>query len=73
MIWNYKLTTGTIWLSFDYGQVIANTLEEATEKAVAQFKYDLDKANHVLESADVTSSFKIEVDFTQLVVEPLEY
>jgi len=33
MIWNYKLTTNTIWLSFDYGKVVANSIEEAREKA----------------------------------------
>lgn len=73
MIWNYSLTTNTIWLSFDYGQVIANSIDEAREKAIKQLRYDLDKANHVLASVDVTLSFKIEVDFTQLTVGPLEY
>lgn len=73
MIWNYSLTTNTIWLSFDYGQVIANSIDEAREKAIKQLRYDLDKVNHVLASADTTLSFKIEVDFTQLTVEPLEY
>ena len=33
MIWNYKLTTNTIWLSFDYGQVEASTEDEARQLA----------------------------------------
>jgi len=69
MIWNYSLTTNTIWLSFDYGQVIANSIDEARVKATIQLKSDLCKANEVLEPL----GFRIEVDFTQLTVEPLEY
>lgn len=70
MIWNYKLTTNTIWLSFDYGKVVANTMEEAIEKATIQLKYDLFKANEALSYNDETNGFTIDLDFTQLEVEP---
>lgn len=65
MIWNYKLTTNTIWLSFDYGQVVANTMEEAREKAKIRLKNDLAQANDLLEPIGV----RIDLDFTQLEVE----
>ena len=64
----YSLQANTIWLSFDYGEVQANTIEEALELAKTQLKYDIDKANEVLAHADVTQGFNISVDFSQLVV-----
>jgi hypothetical protein len=67
-IWEYKLSTNTIWLSFDYGQVTANSEEEAIEKATIELKYHLQKVNDVLQSADVTKGFSIEMDFSQLEV-----
>jgi len=70
MIWNYKLTTNTIWLSFDYGKVVANSMEEAREKALIQLKSDLCKVNEALQDNDVTNGFTIDLDFTQLEVEP---
>lgn len=83
MIWDYNLSTNTIWTSFDCGQVEADTYEEARTKALKQLQYDLDKANTVFKHSDITQGFSIEMDFTQLEVvladpqpkkeEPMEY
>lgn len=67
-IWEYKVTTSTIWASFDIGEVEADTREQALEKAKIQVKYDLNKVNHVLASADITSGFRIEIDLDQMEI-----
>lgn len=61
MIWNYRLTTNTIWLSFDFGQVEAETKEEAIKNATNQLKEALEKVKPIGES--------ISLDFTQIEVE----
>lgn len=58
--YNYSVSTPTIWASFDYGQVEATSIEQAREKSLSKLKYDFDKVNQVLESADVTKGFVIE-------------
>jgi hypothetical protein len=68
MLWDYKLTTNTIWTSFDFGQVEANTHEEAEKKALKKLKYDLSKANDALAHCDITDGFTIDMDFSQLEV-----
>lgn len=70
--WNYSCTTNTIWTSFDYGEVEAETYEEAYEKALERLKYDVEKVNHVLQSADVTAEYSIEFDYSQLSIEEIE-
>jgi len=67
--YNYTISTNTIWTSFDFGQVEANDLEEARQKAIDELKYNLEKANHVWASADVTDGFTIEFNFDNLEVE----
>lgn len=68
MIYKYSNSTNTIWTSFDYGEVEADTIEEAREKAIIELKYNLCKVNDVLSSADITKNFTIEMDFSQLEV-----
>jgi len=65
MIWKYQLTTPTVWLSFDFGEIVAGTRGEALEKATEQIKSDLIKANNALSSL----GFIIGVDLTQIEVE----
>jgi hypothetical protein len=68
MIWDYNLSTNTIWTSFDYGQVEADTYEEACELALKKLKYDVDKANTVFNHCDITDGFYIEMNYDQLEV-----
>lgn len=70
--WEYSLTTNTIWTSFDHGTVRAKTKEEARELAIQQIKYDLQKTNEVLRSADITKGFFVDMDFTQLEVKEID-
>lgn len=67
-LWNYSLTTNTLWLSFDHGQVEATSYDEAIEMATAKLKQDLQKTNSVLQSCDPTLDFFIDMDFSQLEV-----
>lgn len=66
MTWTYNNPTNTIWTSFDYGEVEADSYEEATVKAMIQVKQDLRKVNDALDR--MTSSFSIEMDLSQLEV-----
>jgi hypothetical protein len=68
MIWDYSLSTSTIWTSFDYGQVEADTYEEAHALALKQLKYDVSKANDVFNHCEITEGFSIEMDYDQLEV-----
>ncbi len=67
-LWNYSLTTNTMWLSFDHGQVEATSHNEAVRLATEKLKQDLQKANSVLQSCDPTIDFFIDMDFSQLEV-----
>jgi hypothetical protein len=67
-LWNYRLTTSTIWLSFDHGQVEATSYDEAVRLATEKLKQDLQKANTVLQSCDPTIGFFIDMDFSQLEI-----
>lgn len=70
--WNYSVTTSTIWTSFDFGEVEAETYEEALKKAKEQIKYDFDKVNSILASCDPTIGFTIDYDESQIEVDEVE-
>lgn len=65
--YKYSCTTNTIWTSFDYGEVEANSLEEARVLATIELKQNLVRVNALLAS----TSFNIEMDLTQLEIEQL--
>lgn len=58
--WNYSVSSNSVWTSFDYGTVEAETYEEALEKAKAELKENFDKVNEILNSQDET--FTIDYD-----------
>ena len=60
MKWQYSISTNTLWTSFDYGEVEGDNYDEALVNAKKELKYNFDKANQVLQSADVTKDFSIE-------------
>ena len=66
--YEYFLPSYAMWTSFDYGTVEANSLEEARKKAIEEVKYKLSKVNEVLNTADVTQGYKIEMDLSNLEV-----
>jgi hypothetical protein len=68
MKWDYNNSTNTIWTSFDYGEVEADTYEEARVKAINQLKCDLEKANTVLHSCANVRSFRIDMNFEQIEI-----
>jgi len=57
--YNYSVSTSTIWASFDFGEVVAESIDAARELAIAKLKYDFQKVNEVLASADVTQGMSI--------------
>lgn len=68
MIWDYSLSTNTIWTSFDYGQVEADTYEQAYALSLKKLQYDVEKANTALTHCDISDNFFIEMDYEQLEV-----
>lgn len=68
MTWEYNMNANTIWTSFDYGEVEADTFEEAYELALKELTYNFNKANEVLKTADVTISFTVEFADDQIDV-----
>ena len=69
--YRYFLPTLSLWASFDSGIVHAVNEVEALEKAKERLRYDFEKVNDVLNSADVTIGFNLEFDANQITVEVL--
>jgi hypothetical protein len=69
--WNYNVTTSTIWASFDFGTVEAETYEEALEKAKVQLAYDFKKVNEILDSCDPTIGFTVSYNESQIEVDEI--
>lgn len=69
--YRYFLPTAAMWGTFDCGIVKANNEQEALEKAKERLKYDFDKVNEVLASADVTAGFVLEFDVNTVEVKLL--
>jgi hypothetical protein len=68
-LYTYSNSTQTIWTSFDYGEVEADSLDEAREKAIAKLKYDIRKCNDVFDNCDITNGLTIDMDYSQTEVE----
>lgn len=68
MKWQYSNTTNTIWTSFDYGVVEAETKEEAEILAKKELEYNLKKVNEVLNCCDPTIGFTIEMNLEQIEI-----
>lgn len=66
--YRYFLPTQSLWANFDSGIVHADNEEEALVKAKERLTYDFEKANDVLNSADVTTGFNLEFDANQITV-----
>ncbi len=62
--WDYSVSTNTIWTSFDFGTVEAETYDEALEKAKEELKKDFQRANDAL----AIIGFSAEYDDTQVEI-----
>ena len=69
--YRYSCTTSVLWASFDYGEVEADSYEEAKAEAINKLKYDMEKANGVLSQADCTQGFSIEFNFDEIVIKKI--
>jgi len=68
MLFNYTVSTCTIWTSFDYGFVEAENYEEAKIKAINQLTYNFNKANEALLKCEDTKGFSVEFDSSQVEI-----
>lgn len=66
--WGYSLSTNTIWTSFDYGEVKAETAEEARQLAEAELKAKLGRINNVLLNNPETTNEVIEMNFDDIEI-----
>jgi len=66
--YQYKLTSNTIWTSFDNGFVYADNIEEAIKLAEKELHFNFTKANEIWSKNTDTERFKIEIDLSQLEV-----
>lgn len=74
MKWRYTLGSNTIWTSFDYGEVEADTQEEALELAEEELKQNFDKANRAFNHSTNGEALGFRVEFAedQIQIEILE-
>ena len=70
MIWEYTVSTNTIWTSFDFGEVEADTLGEAIQKAKDEVKSKLDKVNIAISQCDITYGMTIDINLDNIEVSP---
>lgn len=68
-VWQYTVSTNTIWTSFDYGEVLAKTKEEAVKKAIEELRHNFDKVNLVLGVSNNTKGLSINFAEDQVQVE----
>jgi hypothetical protein len=66
--YEYSVTTATIWTSFDYGEVQAETIEEAIDKATIEVAYSLKKCNDALKQCDFALGFQVSIALDQIEV-----
>tara|TARA_R110000851_G_scaffold28466_2_gene79314 strand:+ start:2914 stop:3135 length:222 start_codon:yes stop_codon:yes gene_type:complete len=71
MKWYYNVSTNTIWTSIDYGEVEADTYDEAIDKAKEKITNDLDNINAALKHCDNTKNMDVGIDLSQLIVKPV--
>lgn len=67
--WSYSVSTSRLWASFDYGEVEADTYDEAMIKALEKLNYDFKKVNDILNSCDPTMGFSIEFNKDDIEIE----
>ncbi len=70
--YQYSVSTNTLWTSFDYGTVVAESKEEARKKAIEQLKSDFKKVNDALKHCDNTIDFSIHFDESQVQIEKIK-
>jgi hypothetical protein len=66
--YNYSVSTSVLWTSFDYGEVEADTIEEARAIAIRELNYDFKKANDALSYCDNTIGFSVSFDEQSVVI-----
>jgi len=67
--YKYTISSTLIWTSFDFGEVEANSVEEAKEIAIEELTYNFKKANLALATLDNTIGFTIEFNKDEVQVE----
>lgn len=65
----YKITTNTIWTSFDYGEVQAENRDDAERIAIERLTEDLELVNQKLSQFATTKHMVINMDLDQIEIE----
>jgi hypothetical protein len=60
--WEYYLPSNSMWSSFDFGHVKAETLKQALIKAEAEIRYQLNKANAALAANPETAGLNFDIN-----------
>lgn len=64
--WKYSVSAGSLWTSFDYGNVEAESYEMALEFAKIKLEYDFKMANIAL--ASLGKGFTVYFDASQIEI-----
>jgi len=67
--YSYSVSTNVIWTSFDFGEVMAESLQEARRLAIEELQYRFSKANDALAHCDSTSGYVLSFNEDDVVVE----
>ena len=70
--YRYSCSTTVLWASFVFGEVEAEDREHARDKALAELKYNFEKANDALAHCDTTIDFTIEFNKDAIEIEPID-
>lgn len=63
--YRYTVSTNSIWTSFDYGSVDAESIEEARRLAIQELKSNFEKANDALRRCDSTRDLDFSISFSE--------
>lgn len=67
--YHYNVISSGLWSSFSFGEVEAESLEEATALATERLEEDFKKANEALAYSDNTYGFTLSFDEGNIEVE----
>jgi hypothetical protein len=70
--YSYSVSTMTIWASFDFGEVLATSYENAKELARAEIEANFKKVNDALAANPETKGMTVECDSSQVEVKEVK-
>lgn len=71
--YEYTVSSNNVWTSFDYGQVEANSKEEALAKAIEKLSKDFEKVNNALLKSELVIGASVSFDPKNVEVTLVNY